>query len=279
MAHSIRAIDVNSLGQLQEIISRDPIRHCLVASRIDAGARGIFRPTYPDILGYFDDGYLKSAVLVGANVVPINTSQVARKEIAEMLRNSGRRSSSIVGPAQEALDLWSLLQSSWGNAREIRKSQPVLATRERSHVPVDDLVRYSSLADLDILMPACIAMFTEEVGVSPLIGGSSATYRNRISDLVLQRRSFIRTAGDEVIFKAEVGTVGANVAQIQGVWVNPKYRGNGIAIPAMAAVMRYVLDDIAPTASLYVNDFNEAALATYFGAGFEQVDTFASILF
>jgi predicted GNAT family acetyltransferase len=279
MAHSIRAIDINSLGQLQEIISRDPIRHCLVASRVDAGSRGIFKPTYPDILGYFDDGFLKSAVLVGANVVPINTSQVARKEIAELLRNSGRRSSSIVGPAQEALDLWSLLENSWDSPREIRQCQPVLAAKQRSRVPVDDLVRYSTLSDLEVLMPACIAMFTEEVGISPLVGGSSATYRNRVSDLILQRRSFIRTEGDEVIFKAEVGTVGAGVAQIQGVWVNPKYRGNGIAIPAMAAVLKFVLDDIAATASLYVNDFNEAALATYFGTGFEQVDTFATILF
>jgi hypothetical protein len=279
MAHSIRAIDVNSLAQLQEIISRDPIRHCLVASRVDAGARGIFKPSFPDILGYFDDGHLLSAVLVGANVVPINTSQIARKEIAEMLRKSGRRSSSIVGPAQEVLDLWSMLETSWDKAREIRQNQPVLSTRQRSHVQFDDSVRYSSLADLDTLMPACIAMFTEEVGVSPLVGGSSASYRNRISDLILQRRSFIRTVGDEVVFKAEVGTVGAGVAQIQGVWVNPKYRGNGIAIPAMAAVLKYVLDDIAPVASLYVNDFNEAALATYFGTGFEQVDTFATILF
>jgi predicted GNAT family acetyltransferase len=279
MAHSIRAIDVNSLAQLQEIILRDPIRHCLVASRVDAGARGIFKPTFPDILGYFDDGHLLSAVLVGANVVPINTSQIARKEIAEMLRKSGRRSSSIVGPAQEVLDLWSMLETSWDKAREIRQNQPVLSTKQRSHVQFDDSVRYSSLADLDTLMPACIAMFTEEVGVSPLVGGSSASYRNRISDLILQRRSFIRTVGDEVMFKAEVGTVGAGVAQIQGVWVNPKYRGNGIAIPAMAAVLKYVLDDIAPVASLYVNDFNEAALATYFGTGFEQVDTFATILF
>ena len=279
MAHSIRAIDVNSLAQLQEIISRDPIRHCLVATRVDAGSRGIFKPSFPDILGYFDDGHLLSAVLVGANVVPINTSQIARKEIAEMLRKSGRRSSSIVGPAQEVLDLWSMLETSWDKAREIRQNQPVLSTKQRSHVQFDDLVRYSSLADLDTLMPACIAMFTEEVGVSPLVGGSSASYRNRISDLILQRRSFIRTVGDEVMFKAEVGTVGAGVAQIQGVWVNPKYRGNGIAIPAMAAVLKYVLDDIAPVASLYVNDFNEAALATYFGTGFEQVDTFATILF
>ena len=47
----------------------------------------------------------------------------------------------------------------------------------------------------------------------------------------------------------------------------------------MAAVVRKVLDDIAATCSLYVNDFNAPALATYRAVGFEQVDEFATVLF
>ena len=37
--------------------------------------------------------------------------------------------------------------------------------------------------ELDILMPAAIAMFTEEVGVSPLRADGGAGYRARVSDL------------------------------------------------------------------------------------------------
>ncbi len=47
----------------------------------------------------------------------------------------------------------------------------------------------------------------------------------------------------------------------------------------MAAVVKYVLADIAPVVSLYVNNFNAPALATYKKVGFEQVDTFATVLF
>jgi predicted GNAT family acetyltransferase len=82
-----------------------------------------------------------------------------------------------------------------------------------------------------------------------------------------------------LIFKAEVGTVGAGVAQIQGVWVKPEYRGKGVSVPAMAAVVKLVLADLAPVVSLYVNDYNEVALKTYRSVGFEQVDTFATVLF
>ena len=278
MAHEVRAIDAHSISQLQSLISQDPVRHCLLAARVESGSGG-FRKSYSDLLGYFDDGKLKSALLCGANVVPVNTSLIARQEFASVLSRSGRRSSSIVGPASEVLDLWSRLAPAWGDAREVRESQPVLAMRERSRIAFDDEVRYSTLGDLDELVPACVAMFTEEVGVSPNSGGGASVYRNRVAELVSARRSFVRFRGNELVFKAEVGTVGADVAQVQGVWVKPEYRGQGISAPAMAAVVKYVLGDIAPVVSLYVNDFNAPALATYKSVGFEQVDTFATVLF
>lgn len=257
---------------------QDPIRHCLLAARVESGSGG-FRKSYSDLLGYFDDGKLKSALLCGANVIPVNTSLIARQEFASVLSRSGRRSSSIVGPASEVLDLWSRLSPSWGSAREVRENQPVLVMHEQSRIAIDDEVRYSTLADLDELVPACVAMFTEEVGVSPNSGGGARAYRNRVSELVSARRSFVRYRGNELVFKAEVGTVGAEVSQVQGVWVKPEYRGQGIAAPAMAAVVKYILTDIAPVVSLYVNNFNAPALATYKNVGFEQVDTFATVLF
>jgi predicted GNAT family acetyltransferase len=47
----------------------------------------------------------------------------------------------------------------------------------------------------------------------------------------------------------------------------------------MAAVVLGAQESIAPVVSLYVNDFNVAALATYRRVGFRQVGTFASVLF
>lgn len=279
MAHEVRALDGRSIEQLRQIIERDPVRYCYVASRLSSAHHSFFRNPYNDFLGYFDDGHLKSALLMGANVVPINTSSVARQEFAEVLRRQGRRCSSIVGPQAETLELWELVQPAWGSARDIRQAQPLMAMGERSNVAIDDEVRYASLSDLDALFPACVDMFTQEVGVSPVAHGGGPAYRNRISELITSRRSFVRTSNGEVIFKAEVGALGNGVAQIQGVWVHPQYRGQGIAAPAMAAVVARTLDDLAPTVSLYVNEFNTAAIATYRRVGFQVVDTFSTVLF
>jgi predicted GNAT family acetyltransferase len=279
MAHEIRALDAHSIDLVKNLIEQDPVRHCFLAARLEQTKQSRFRPSYPDLLGYFDDGNLKSVLMTGANIVPVNTSLIARQEFATVLNRSGRRSSSIVGPAEEVLDLWSRVSASWGPAREVRGNQPVLSMRSNSSVEIDHDVRYSNLSDLEDLVPACIAMFTEEVGISPTINGGGIAYRNRISELVSSRRSFVKYSGSELVFKAEIGTVGAGVAQIQGVWVKPEYRGKGISISAMAAVVKLVLADVAPVVSLYVNDYNEVALKTYRSVGFEQVDTFATVLF
>ena len=279
MAHEIRALDVHSIDLVRNLIEQDPVRHCFLAARLEQTKQSRFRPSYPDLLGYFDDGNLKSVLMTGANIVPVNTSLIARQEFATVLNRSGRRSSSIVGPAEEVLDLWSRVSASWGPAREVRSNQPVLSMRTNSSVEIDHDVRYSNLSDLEDLVPACIAMFTEEVGISPTINGGGNAYRNRISELVSSRRSFVKYLGSELVFKAEIGTVGAGVAQIQGVWVKPEYRGKRISVSAMAAVVKLVLADVAPVVSLYVNDYNEVALKTYRSVGFEQVDTFATVLF
>ena len=279
MAHEIRALDAHSIDLVRNLIEQDPVRHCFLAARLEQTKQSRFRPSYPDLLGYFDDGNLKSVLMTGANIVPVNTSLIARQEFATVLIGSGRRSSSIVGPAEEVLDLWSRVSASWGPAREVRGNQPVLSMRTNSSVEIDHDVRYSNLSDLEDLVPACIAMFTEEVGISPTINGGGNAYRNRISELVSSRRSFVKYLGSELVFKAEIGTVGAGVAQIQGVWVKPEYRGKGISVSAMAAVVKLVLADVAPVVSLYVNNYNEVALKTYRSVGFEQVDTFATVLF
>lgn len=279
MAHEIRPIDDSSVAQLIAIADRDPVRHCFVGARLELTRLGMKRPTYPDILGYFDDGNLKSAIFLGANLIPINTTSISRQEFFSVLKRQGRRCSSIAGPATEVLPLWELLEPVWGSARDIRPNQPLMAMSTRSSISIDEQVRYATTADLELLYPACVDMFTHEVGISPIGLGTGLTYRNRVAELISDKRSFVRIEDEQIIFKAEVGTVGNNVAQIQGVWVNPKLRGQGIAVPAMAAVVKFILDDIAGTASLYVNDFNKPAIATYARVGFTQIDTFATVHF
>jgi uncharacterized protein len=146
-------------------------------------------------------------------------------------------------------------------------------------VTPDPLVRAVRPDEIDLLLPASIAMFTEEVGVSPIAGDGGNLYRARVSELVQLGRSFARIDDGRVIFKAEVGAATSAACQIQGVWVDPALRGQGLSVAGMAAVVSACRATIAPVVSLYVNDFNVAARRAYERVGFVDVDIFMSVLF
>ncbi len=59
----------------------------------------------------------------------------------------------------------------------------------------------------------------------------------------------------------------------------PSHRGKGLAAPGIATVVETARVQIAPLVSLYVNDYNVAARATYRTIGMREVGALASILF
>lgn len=227
------------------------------------------------------DSRLVGACWIGGNIVPVAVPKTAVTPLTREIRRRGRRYTSIVGPKDQVHALWRSVRGAFGQARDIRENQPHLEIHARPEIAADPHVSPTPVEEFDVLLPAAVAMFTEEVGYSPLASGGG--YERRVRALVSEGRSLSRIAttehGREVVFKADLGTVGFGVTQVQGVWVNPRYRGQGIAAPAMAAVVNYAHQHFAPTVSLYVNDYNAAALATYARVGFVRTETFMTILF
>ena len=100
-----------------------------------------------------------------------------------------------------------------------------------------------------------------------------------MAQLVAKGWSFARIEDGRVVFKAEVAAASPYACQVQGVYVDPARRGEGLAAPGIAAVVALALRDIAPVVSLYVNGHNLAARRAYERAGFEQTATFTTVMF
>jgi predicted GNAT family acetyltransferase len=274
----VRVLDGRDLDEVRALLRRDPVADCFVAARIEAVGLDPWR-LGAEMWGYGERGRLESICYAGANLVPVQSTTDAVRAFADRARRQGRRCSSVVGPAKQVLDLWRILQPHWGKAREVRETQPLLSIAGPPQGDIDPEVRLVQPDEIEVLMPACIAMFTEEVGVSPLVGDGGALYRARVEELISTGRAFARIEDGVVVFKAEVGAATRAACQVQGVWVHPSLRGQGIGTAGMAAVVRGAQLSIAPIVSLYVNDFNAAARRSYDKVGFEQVGTFASVLF
>jgi uncharacterized protein len=261
-----------------ELCAEDPVANVFVESRIralgtDPGRLGA------QLWGFEQAGRLVSLCYAGANLVPVQATPAALAAFADRALRQGRRCSSLVGQSSAVRELWAMLRPYWGPARDVRAAQPLMAIDTAPLVAPDPGVRRVRLEELDILMPASVAMFTEEVGVSPVAGDGGASYRARVAELVRSGRAFARIEDRKVIFKAEVGAATPQACQVQGVWVRPESRGRGLAAPGMAAVVELARASISPVVSLYVNDFNTPARATYKRAGFTEVGEFMSVLF
>jgi predicted GNAT family acetyltransferase len=274
-----KVLQLAELDAALAVLDRDPVVNAFVTSRVRAAGLEPWR-LGGEMWGWYADGRLESLCYAGANLVPVCAGSTAVRAFAERARRTGRRCSSIVGPARATAQLWSLLEREWGPAREIRPRQPLMVTRSlpRNTEP-DPLVRRVRRDEIDVIMPACVAMFTEEVGVSPLVGGGGLHYQARVAELVGSGRAFARIENGRVVFKAEIGAATPHACQIQGVWVAPEHRRRGLSEPGMAAVMHYALRDVAPVVSLYVNDFNAPARAAYRRVGFREAGSFMSVLF
>ena len=274
---SLRLLTDHDRDEVLALCDRDPIANIFVSARIRAAGVDPSR-LGGQLWGYSDGGQLTALCYSGANLVPVEAGPDAVTAFASRARMQGRRCSSIVGPAAAVSQLWSLLAPAWGPPRDVRPVQPVLAMSALSAIEPDPLVRMVQPRELDVVLPSCIAMFTEEVGVSPIGADGGVAYRARMADLITAGRSFARIDDGKVIFKAEIGAVTPQACQVQGVWVPPEARGRGHAVHGMAAVVRAALQ-LAPVVTLYVNDFNAPARAAYRRVGFTQAGTFMSVLF
>jgi hypothetical protein len=274
----MRVLGDRDVPAVLDLLERDPVANLFVASRVHAAGLDPKR-LGAEMWGHDVDGRLTAACYAGANLVPVAADDAAIAAFAARARKQGRRCSSIVGPARMVELLWRDLLPAWGPARDVRPRQPLLAISAPPDIDPDTAVRRVRLDELEVLLPASIAMFTEEVGISPIVGDGGALYRSRVRELVAAGRSFARVEAGRIIFKAEVGAATDRVCQVQGVWVDPDLRGRGLSAAGMAAVVAACQRDIAPTVSLYVNDFNEPARRAYERVGFDEVGTLASVLF
>jgi uncharacterized protein len=256
------------------VLADDPVAACMVAARVaehgvDPGAIGgeMWTSGHP----------ADSLCFAGANLIPLRGGAADLRAFADQALGSARRCSSLVGPADLVLPMWERLSTGWGRARDVRARQPLLALGTRPVCAADPAVRLVRVDELDAYLVAAVDMFIGEVGVDPRAGDGGRGYRRRVAGLIAAGRAYARFERGRVVFKAEIGSQSPAVGQIQGVWVDPEWRGRGLGTAGTAAGAAAVVDG-GRIASLYVNGFNAVARAAYARVGFRQVGTFATVL-
>jgi predicted GNAT family acetyltransferase len=273
----VRPLSAADLDAALACCARDRVANVFVAARI---VEGSISSSPGSLLGHWSDGDLRGLAWVSANVVPVELDDDGVTAVATKIMRMRRQCASLFGPSDQVNGLWERLGPTWGPVRAIRTHQPLLTTTTRPSalgIQLDPDVRPARLDEVDIVLPAAARMFSEEIGYPPFYG-SDRGYRASIAALIRAGHTYVKVEDGEVVFKADVGSLALGCAQVQGVWLHPRLRGQGLSVPAMASVVERVLDGLADEVSLYVNDYNVAARAAYDRCGFRQVGAFTTVL-
>ncbi len=279
MTSSVRRLGSHEAPAVDRLLQADPVVNAYLRSELRLGGLGHaerWAGGAGSWWGLDHAGELRAVVAGGPLMVPWAPRPGDAETMAATLGRQARPRM-IVGLRDQVL----ALHSAWRpavQAREIRDPQPLLVVRgDALSAEGATEVRRAVRADLDRLVVAAAHMHREEMGIDPLTLDPSG-WRGRMGLLIERGWSWIWVQGDDIVFKAELSAWTPDSVQVQGVWTAPALRGRGIATAGLAAVCRQALSTAA-ACQLYVNHYNEPALAVYRRLGFEQLAEYATVIY
>ena len=220
----------------------------------------------------------RSLVFVGSSVLPLRGDAADLRALGDAVVDLGTGPMSVHGRRDQVAGLWSALRGRWGESREYRTTQFLMAMRG----PVDEAlvipdIRPATLHEFDPVLLAAAAMYREELKADPFAVGGGIPFRRRVARSIARGRTWVGVDDGEVFFKADVAAIAPGVAQIQGVWVDPRRRGAGLGSGCTAAVCA-AMQSGGLIPSLVVNGSNSPARAAYRRVGMVDVVDYATVL-
>ena len=252
-----------SLRQTLAFCAEDPVERVFLE---DVARRGLGR-----FVATGENGSLTALCHVGVNVVPSGVGCAAFGRVA-----ASGRARMVIGEERAVDELWAAARRFMPAPREDRPGQPVYLI-DRPPPPGDTGLREATLADLDVLVPACAAAHREEIGIDPLDRDPDG-FRWRTQAQIGEGRSWLWLEDGVIRFKAEASAWTPEAVQLQQVWVDPPVRRRGYAERALRDLIRLLLDEV-PAVCLFVRAENAPAIRLYETVGMAHVLDYRSVLF
>lgn len=275
MSNELRALHRWDLPELEAFLNRRPVENLFLTSKL--AEFGMDRRRLGRVLAVETEGTYAAVLVDGGTVFVTGHDPGAIPSFVEAI-GPIRRATSILGPSMMALGLYLGLskqfKEGWGVVSNVRETQPLMLLTRPPVCAADERVRRLTIKEYKSYLEASIHMYTEEIGSSPFKYGGG--YETFVKQRLKQGDAWGIVENGEVIFKADIGPKVSNQAQLQGVWVHPELRGQGLAVPALSGMLRSVMATY-PLISLYVNDFNTPAIKAYQRLGFETIGSLSTI--
>lgn len=211
-------------------------------------------------------GRLEGVALIGHATLFETRSPEALTAFAAIAQNSSR-THMLMGEMERVEHFWSLY-SDGGQAPRLMCRELLFEQKFPVEVkkPVRGL-RRATLRDLEMLLPVHAALTFEESGINPMEKDPNG-FRLRTARRIEQGRVWVLIENGRLIFKADVVSDTPEVIYLEGIYVAPEDREQGIGGRYLSQLTRNLLAR-TKIVSLLVNEQNEAASDFYLKSGFK----------
>lgn len=184
---------------------------------------------------------------------------------------------SFVGPKRVVDALWERMRGWHRRPALVRPLQPVYMVGSAELAAAEPAAaRRAHPEEAALVAEHSAQMILGELGYDPR--ETHAGFVTGVRRAIERGWWWVWIVDGELRFQCNVGARTPATVQIQGVWTPPALRGRGYARRGLAAISGSLLGE-NPTVSLYVNDFNHAAIALYERLGFVRAGELTTYLF
>ena len=226
------------------------------------------------------EGRLEGVALIGhATLVEARTQRALQKfalqakACSESLQSPRRHM--IVGEQDTIEQFWSYYAEE-GQGMRLAARELLLELRKAANDgAVVPGLRLATLEDLDLIAPVHAEMAYAESGINPL-DVDPVGFRQRCVRRIEKRRVWVLLEGKDLVFKADIQADTPNVIYLEGVYVAPAYRGNGIGRQCISQLAEELLAR-TDSVCVLVNEDNTKAQGLYFSSNFKMKSYYYTI--
>jgi len=219
-------------------------------------------------------GRLQGVALIGHAIFIEARGDDALEELARTARDFGR-SHMIMGEQKMIERFWASYAEGGQQLRHLCRETLLELDRSPQNFAAVPELRPAGPDDLPLVVPVHAAMAMEESGVNPLDKDPEG-FRMRCWRRIAQGRAWALIEDGQLVFKADIIVDTPEVIYVEGVYVHPDRRGQGIGSRCLAQLSSHLLQHTR-SVSLLVNEQRPAARRFFQKLGFVSRGRFDTI--
>ena len=216
------------------------------------------------------EGKLEGVALIGHSTLIEARSDKALKAFAQQAKSSETPIHMIMSHGDAAESFWNHFSDGLSEPRLrcverlFEVSFPFMVTKN------ERTLRLATSEELIQVAVAQAEVAFMECGVDPMVNDREG-FLKRVERRIEQGRIFVVFEGEKLVFKADVIAETTETAYLEGIYVAPEHRGQGIGSKCLAELTLELLNRVENVCLLSNVDF-ESAHKSYFKAGYRATD-------